>query len=82
MEMQERGYRPDPVWENPNWRGCLIGEEIDWCDEQQVSSIWQDVNQTGKIIYPEHNNKYLKECIDNLRGKGIDVSEMEALLCK
>jgi uncharacterized protein (TIGR02328 family) len=34
----------------------------------------------GKIIYPEHNNEYLKECIDNLRGKGIDVSEMEKLL--
>lgn len=80
MEMQERGCRPDPVWENPNWRGSLIGEEMDWCDEQQVSSIWQDVNQMGKIIYPEHNNEYLKECIDNLRGKGIDVSEMEALL--
>ena len=80
MEMQNRGYRPDPIWENPNWRGSSIGEEIGWCNEQQVSSIWQDVNQMSKIIYPEHNNEYLKECIDNLRGKGVDVSEMEKLL--
>ena len=80
MEMQERGYNPDPVWENPNWRGSSIGEEIGWCDEQEVSSIWQDVNEMKRIIYPEHNNEYLKECIDNLRGKGVDVSEMEKLL--
>lgn len=79
-EMQERGYNPDSIWENPNWRGSSIGEEIGWCDEQEVSSIWMDVNQMGKIIYPEHNDEYLKECIDNLRGKGVDVSEMEKLL--
>jgi uncharacterized protein (TIGR02328 family) len=32
------------------------------------------------MIYDEHNDEYLKECIDNLRGKGVDVSEMEGLL--
>lgn len=80
MEMQERGYNPDSAWENPNWRGSSIGEVIDWCDEQEVSSIWQDVNEMNRIIYPEHNDEYLKECIDNLRGKGVDVSEMERLL--
>ena len=80
MEMQERGYHPDPIWENPNWRGSSIGEVMDWCNEQEVSSIWQDVNEMRRIIYPEHNDAYLKECIDNLRGKGIYVTEMEKLL--
>ena len=25
------------------------------------------------IIYPEHNEKYLKECLDNLKSKGIEI---------
>ena len=37
-------------------------------------------NQMNIMIYPEHNDEYLKECIDNLCGKGVDVSEMEKLL--
>lgn len=24
-------------------------------------------------IYPEHNDEYLKECIENLKEKGIDL---------
>ena len=25
------------------------------------------------MIYPEHNDEYLQECIDNLKGKGIEI---------
>lgn len=39
------------------------------------------IEATGAIIYPEHNDEYLKECIDNLKVKGIDTTEMEKLLC-
>ena len=80
MEMQERGYHPDLIWEDPNWRGNVLQHDINWVDPTVLSNIWMDANQMGKIIYPEHNNEYLKECIDNLRGKGVDVSEMEKLL--
>jgi uncharacterized protein (TIGR02328 family) len=27
--------------------------------------------KNGFIIYKEHNNKYLQECIDNLKNKGV-----------
>jgi len=25
------------------------------------------------IIYPEHNDEYLRECIENLKGKGVEI---------
>ena len=79
-EMERRGYHPDRTWDNPNWRGLSLGQCEGFASKQHTEHLWMDVNQMGKIIYPEHNKAYLKECIDNLRGKGVDVSEMEKLL--
>ena len=80
MEMQERGYHPDLIWEDPSWRGKELQHDINWVDPSKVSNIWMDVNQMGKIIYPEHNDAYLQECIDNLKSKGIEITEREPLL--
>ena len=66
-EMKRRGYKPDEIWHNPNWRGKVLEEDKNWCQEELVD-IWYHYNGT---IYPEHNNSYLKECLDNLAGKGI-----------
>ena len=74
-EMKRRGYNPDPVWMNVNWRGTVLGEEDGWANPGLVLDLCN-----ASCIYPEHNNEYLQECIDNLRGKGVDVSEMEELL--
>ena len=30
----------------------------------------------GCMIYPEHNDEYLQECLDNLKGKGIDLCQV------
>ena len=79
-EMERRGYYPDRVWAIPDWRGSVLGEETDWADKKSLDNLWMNVNQMGSIIYPEHDKAYLRECIENLRGKGIDVSEMEKLL--
>ena len=79
-EMESRGYYPDRTWVNPDWRGSVLGECEGFADKRQVENSWMDLNQMGKIIYPEHDDAYLRECIENLRGKGIDVSEMEKLL--
>ena len=27
------------------------------------------------MIFPEHDDKYLKECIDILREKGVEIDE-------
>lgn len=79
-EMERRGYHPDRVWDNVDWRGNQIGEACNWADVKGVEELWMDVNQMCKIIYPEHNDAYLRECIDNLKSKGIDTTEMEKLL--
>lgn len=79
-EMERRGYYPNRVWVNPDWRGSVLGEETGWADKKSLDNLWMNVNQMGSIIYPEHNDAYLRECIENLRGKGIDVTEMEKLL--
>ena len=53
--------------EDPCYRGIQLGYEVSkmtFCQDIQVSSP----------IYPEHNEAYLKECLDNLHQKGIDIS--------
>ena len=74
-EMEHRGYKPDKVWDNPNYRGKTLGIQEDWADEDIVD-IWYN-SPKGQMIYPEHNNEYLKECIDNLKNKGIEINMEE-----
>ena len=78
-EMVRRGYNPDKIWRNSNWRGNVLGEESNWADMDMVMGIYDNAKM-GHIIYPEHNKEYLVECIENLREKEIDTSEMERLL--
>lgn len=67
-EMENRGYKPNLIWKNPNWRGDKIGED-NWI----IGTNYSNLVNINKIIYPEHNSEYLKECIDNLKSKGIDL---------
>ena len=73
-EMERRGYHPDRIWDNHNWRGSTLGEVKDFADEKLVSELWLNVNQMGVIIYPEHNDDYLKECLGNLKSKGVEIN--------
>ena len=74
-EMERRGYHPDRTWDNPDWRGNKLGEQIGWADKNEVENLWMNINQMKNvIIYPEHNDNYLQECIDNLKMKGIDIN--------
>ncbi len=61
-EMQRRGYQNDQMWEEPLYRGkqCVAYDQL------------ETIEQTTPI-YPEHNDEYLKECIENLKEKGIDL---------
>lgn len=78
-EMKRRGYTPDRVWYNSNWRGSTLGEVEGWSYHSVAEQIYS-VACDGVMLYDEHNDAYLRECIENLRGKGVDVSEMETLL--
>lgn len=71
-EMERRGYKPDKIWRNPDYRGKVLGFDANWCDCGLVD-IWY--NYKG-MIYPEHNKFYLKECLDNLAEKGIIINDV------
>ena len=72
-EMQCRGYHPDDVWFDENWRGNTLGREMGWASMRQAHEIIATSKFTNTPIYPEHNDEYLQECIDNLKEKGIEI---------
>lgn len=69
-EMQARGYNPDPIWRNPAWRGSTLGEQEEWATIESVNTY---LRKAG-TIYSEHDDKYLEECIEILREKGIEIT--------
>ena len=73
-EMKRRGYKPNEVWYNVNWRGSVLGEEKDWTDLEAVKEVLKATKESGISIYTEHDDDYLQECLDNLASKGIKIS--------
>ena len=61
-EMEKRGYNVSGEWKDKNYRG-KIAEKYMNLEEEVIEDP----------IYKEHNNKYLDECIENLRNKGIQL---------
>lgn len=69
-EMMRRGYEPNRIWRSVSYRGKELGFEENWCDPALVAACVE----SKEIIYPEHDDVYLKECLENLKGKGIVIS--------
>ena len=59
-EMEKRGYKPDPLWKDPLYRGKVV-----------TPYPAHDIKAADSPIYPEHNDAYLDECLENLKNKGI-----------
>lgn len=61
-EMEARAYRPDEKWKKPEYRGknCKALSHIEKCE-------------LSKPIYAEHDEDYLRLCLDNLKNKGIEL---------
>ena len=72
-EMKRRGYHPDETWCNCDYRGSTLGIEKGRCDFHKVTGFASAANRCEMMIYPEHNDAYLQECLENLKGKGIDI---------
>lgn len=72
-EMKNRGYHPDGVWKDPCWRGSVLGKEENWIDPKACGGYIINAKLLNEMIYPEHNDAYLKECLDNLKSKGIEI---------
>jgi uncharacterized protein (TIGR02328 family) len=68
-EMVRRGYKPDITWNHPWYRGKTLGYQPFWTDAEKILKLME-----MDPIYPEHNDEYLKECLDNLAGKGIQIT--------
>lgn len=54
-EMAARGYTPYSKWYSRTYRGKNI-------PDASLIDIGTYVKGVHEIIYPEHNDKYLKEC--------------------
>lgn len=73
-EMLNRGYTVNSNWMRVTYRGESLGfVDSSLIDAKKVSlrSVFSEYNK--KPIYPEHNDEYLQECLDNLRAKGIEL---------
>lgn len=71
-EMERRGYHPDSIWRCANWRGKTLQEYTNWCNENLTYELYC-AGTVGGHLYPEHNQEYLQECLDNLKEKGIEI---------
>lgn len=62
-EMEKRGYQPDPLWKKAHYRG-------------KVAEVYTDLEPLTVTtpIYPEHDEAYLVECLENLAAKGIFIT--------
>ena len=59
-EMEKRGYHVDPLWWNPEYRG----KQMD-----PYKGITR--SEPSRPIYSEHDEGYKRECLENLKEKGI-----------
>jgi uncharacterized protein (TIGR02328 family) len=75
LAMEYREYIPDPTWKNWAYRGknCVPLEDPRFLgspgDVIELYAI-NDLPYTGALIYLEHTDEYLQECVNNLRTKG------------
>ncbi len=65
-EMARRGYRVDPLWRDPLYRG------------RRAASDSPEAFGTDLGHYLEHDDEYMRECIENLRQKGVDLESGQA----
>ena len=82
-EMEQRGYKPDPVWKDPNWRGKVIGQDT-WITIQENGPslfvlLLAASCMNNEPLYQEHNEAYLRECIELLKTKNapMDFEKIE-----
>ena len=67
-EMILRNYRIDVVWYDRSYRGKNIPKA------KILSKIGTYACYNSEIIYPEHDDNYLKKCLLNLKSKGVELT--------
>lgn len=71
MSILKKTYKVniDQKWQDYNYRGKILS--------YQPNYDLPNINTDTKISYPEHNQAYLTECIENLAAKGINIKLQE-----
>lgn len=69
-EMLNRGYNVDLKWADINYRGV---------NAQPYAFTEKIIVPAKASIYPEHDDRYLQECISNLEGKKIGGEYLQAM---
>ncbi|MDA8220816.1 TIGR02328 family protein [Desulfosporosinus sp.] len=69
-EMKRRGYNPESCWIDPGYRGKSAPRFRP--DYREIRHL-RDEKSKRFLVYPEHNEKYLNECLENLRSKGVMI---------
>lgn len=64
VEMLNRGYSVDCDWFDPTYRGKNLGYD---------TTNFTYIGSYANLGYPEHNDQYLQECLDNLKAKGVAI---------
>ena len=65
--MRDRGYKPDPIWEDVNYRGKVVGYD-NWTTIEDVEAAAQ-----AYPIFPEHNADYYTLCMNLLKQKAPEL---------
>jgi uncharacterized protein (TIGR02328 family) len=54
-------------------RGFNMSQSIidEYTADEEAVDLYNNAKDSGRLIYLEHDNIYMKECVDNLKGKGI-----------
>ena len=66
-EMEYRGYKVNPLWWNGLYRGKILG----FIEDFDELKLWDYMHVIP--VYEEHDGEYLKECVENLKNKGIEI---------
>ena len=73
-EMKKRGYTYAPEWDRAEYRGRQLGADHHWYNSIKILEPVRDIDGVERILYPEHDSTYMRECVDNLRKKGVHLS--------
>ncbi|MBB6452814.1 uncharacterized protein (TIGR02328 family) [Salirhabdus euzebyi] len=71
-EMKKRGYTVTEEWASPSYRGKNC-EPIDLTNFDKDTLKKMEFLIKSGHIYEEHDERYMEECLENLRNKGIYI---------
>ena len=75
-EMETRGYHVGRDWKISSYRGKSIGNDNSEFTRLTFPETWKiggNICNISKRIYSEHDDKYLNDCLENLKRKGIEI---------